>query len=426
MSRDEAPREVGWSRPAPWMGARPDAGRQGAPEDLSGGERAAPDPWHWAAEPERPEPLDPWQIPAPREGGTPANRGAALIAGGAAIAILSGSIGAVTAAMLTNGADDNRSANVTTVIGADPATLADRSADSVAGVAAAVLASVVSVSAGDGTGSGFVISEDGYVITNHHVIRDASTIELAFPDGSSAPAEVVGTSPSYDLAVLWVERDDLVPVVLGDSQLVAVGDPVIAVGSPLGLEGTVTSGIISALDRPVTAGGRGEQAFINALQTDAAINPGNSGGPLVDSSGRVIGVNSAIATIGFGGTSGSIGLGFAIPINQARRTAEQIIATGEAVYPVMGVRLAPSNGEVGARIAPDSGDEDSVLPDGPAERAGLRPGDLIVAIDGRAVNTPDELVVFLRARQPGDEVRLVYQRNGTEYEVSLTLDSAVG
>jgi putative serine protease PepD len=407
MSRDEAPQEAGWSRPAPWAGARPD-------------------PWHWAAEPEPPEPVDPWQIPAPREGRTPANRGAALIAGGAALAILSGSIGAVTATVLTNGADDNRSANVTTVIGADPATQAERSADSVAGVAAAVLASVVSVSAGDGTGSGFVISEDGYVITNHHVIRNASTIELAFPDGSSAPAEVVGTSPSYDLAVLLVERDDLVPVVLGDSQLVAVGDPVIAVGSPLGLEGTVTSGIVSALDRPVTAGGRGEQAFINALQTDAAINPGNSGGPLVDSRGRVIGVNSAIATIGFGGTSGSIGLGFAIPINQARRTAEQIIATGEAVYPVMGVRLAPSDSEPGARIAPDSGDEDGVLPDGPAERAGLRPGDLIVAIDGRAVSTPDELVVFLRARQPGDEVTLVYQRNGAEYEVSLTLDSAVG
>jgi putative serine protease PepD len=406
MSREEAPPGVGWSRPVP----------------------ASRDPWASPAEPvDFTETIDPWRTPDRRPLHHSGSKAGAVIAGAVAIAVLSGSIGAVTGSLLTDSGSQDRPANVvTTVIGADPATLADRPLDSVAGVASAVLASVVSVSAGDGTGSGFVISADGYIITNHHVVRNASTIELAFSDGSSEQAEVVGSSPSYDLAILLVDRDDLVPVVLGDSSRVTVGDPVLAIGSPLGLEGTVTSGIISALDRPVTAGGRGEQAFINALQTDAAINPGNSGGPLVDGSGRVIGVNSAIATVGFGGTSGSIGLGFAIPINQARRTAEQIIATGEAVYPVIGVRLAATDGEPGARIAENSGGDEGVVAGGPADEAGLEPGDLIVSIDGRSVSTPDELVVFLRSREPGDEVSLVYERDGAVFEVSLTLDSAVG
>jgi putative serine protease PepD len=369
---------------------------------------------------------DPWRTPAGAANESSGGRGA-LFAGVAVIAMLAGAVGGATGALVAGNDGPASTANVvTTVIGADPATLNVRPSDSIAGVAAAVLGSVVSVSAGEGTGSGFVISEDGYVVTNHHVVRDAETIELAFSDGSSATAEVVGSSPSYDLAVLLVERDDLAPVVLGDSAQVAVGDPVVAIGSPLGLEGTVTSGIVSALDRPVTAGGRGEQAFINALQTDAAINPGNSGGPLVDSRGRVIGVNSAIASLSFGGTTGSIGLGFAIPINQARRTAEQIIATGEAVYPVMGVRLEPDDGAAGARIAVDSDESPGVVPGGPADGAGLRSGDIIVEIDGRSVDTPDELVVFLRSREPGDEVTLVYERGGTEHEVTLTLDSAVG
>ncbi|HSI92457.1 MAG TPA: trypsin-like peptidase domain-containing protein [Jiangellaceae bacterium] len=406
MSREEASPGAGWSRPVP----------------------TSRDPWASPAEPvDLTETIDPWRIPDRRPIHHSGSKAGAVIAGAVAIAVLSGSIGAVTGSLLIDGGSQDRPANVvTTVIGADPATLGDRPLDSVAGVASAVLASVVSVSAGDGTGSGFVISADGYIITNHHVVRNASTIELAFSDGSSEQAEVVGSSPSYDLAVLLVDRNDLVPVVLGDSSRVTVGDPVLAIGSPLGLEGTVTSGIISALDRPVTAGGRGEQAFINALQTDAAINPGNSGGPLVDGSGRVIGVNSAIATVGFGGTSGSIGLGFAIPINQARRTAEQIIATGEAVYPVIGVRLAATDDGPGARIAEDSGGDAGVVSGGPADEAGLEPGDLIVSIDGRSVSTPDELVVFLRSREPGDEVTLVYERDGAVFEVSLTLDSAVG
>ncbi|MFW6091895.1 MAG: S1C family serine protease, partial [Actinomycetota bacterium] len=305
-------------------------------------------------------------------------------------------------------------------------TVSDRPRDSIAGVADTVLASVVSVESGDGAASGFVISEDGYILTNNHVVRDSDTVELTFNDGTAESAEIVGTSPSYDLAVMRVDRGDLSPVVLGDPSTVAVGDAVLAIGSPLGLDGTVTSGIISAVDRPVTADGRGGRSYISALQTDAAINPGNSGGPLVDANGRVVGVNTAIATLGITGNAGNIGLGFAIPIDQARRTAEQIIATGEAVYPVIGVRLDANFGGRGARIAGDTDQGPGVVPGSPAADAGLRSGDVIVALEGQAVASSDELVVRLRARQPGDEVTLRFERDGTEREVTLTLDERVG
>ncbi|HEX6233655.1 MAG TPA: trypsin-like peptidase domain-containing protein [Jiangellaceae bacterium] len=422
MSREQGTADAGWSRPGPW----PEPGRSQVPASDSGHVQwrlpAAPDR---TAPSDRPKAHDPWLTPREQTRIRSGPSVGVLVGGAATIALLAGSAGALTASLVDERTDNGRT-SVVTVVGADPAGLQQDSPESVAGVAAAVLESVVSVSAGEGTGSGFVISTDGYIITNNHVVRDADSIELAFMDGSTAEAEVVGSSASYDLAVLSVDHDGLTPVVLGESASVAVGDPVLAIGSPLGLEGTVTSGIVSALNRPVTAGGQGEQAFINALQTDAAINPGNSGGPLVDAQGRVIGVNSAIATLGFSGTTGSIGLGFAIPIDQARRTAEQIIATGEAQYPVMGVRLDPSYDEAGARIAANSEDSPGVVRNGPAERAGLRPGDVIVAIDGRVVSTADELVVLLRTREPGDEVTLRYVRNGVEAEVTLTLGSATG
>ena len=416
MSREQGSAGPGWSRPGPW----PQADPAGLSE--SDGDDPAPSP---PTADQVPEVRDPWVIPHEQARDKSGPGVGALVGGAAAIALLAGSAGAVTASLIDDDAELTGTP-VVTVLGADPAALRDVPPDSVAGIAEMVLASVVSVGSGDGTGSGFVISDDGYIVTNHHVVRDADTIELAFSDGIREEAEIVGSSASYDLAVLRVDRDDLTPVVLGNSANVAVGDPVLAIGSPLGLEGTVTSGIVSALDRPVTAGGQGEQAFINALQTDAAINPGNSGGPLVDVEGRVIGVNSAIATLGFSGASGSIGLGFAIPIDQARRTAEQIIATGVAQYPVMGVRLDPSYDEPGARIAANTDENRGVVRNGPAERAGMRAGDVIVAIDGHPVSTPDELVVLLRTRQPGDEVILRYVRDGVEAEVTLTLDSETG
>ncbi len=298
-----------------------------------------------------------------------------------------------------------------------------RPVESIAGIAEAALPSVVSITTANGSGSGFIITDDGYIITNNHVIADAGRdgVQVSLQDGRTVEAEIVGSSPAYDLAVLDVSLVNLTPLALGDSDEVAVGDPVVAVGSPLGLDGTVTSGIVSAKNRPVTAGGQGEVSFINAVQTDAAINPGNSGGPLLDSSGRVIGVNSSIAALqnGFGGQAGSIGLGFAIPINQARLTAEQIIADGEASYPIIGATLTYGPVGQGAIV-------DSVVPGGPADGVGLRAGDRVVAIDDSPVLTSDELIVAIRSRQPGDTVELTIERNGTEETLEVTLGARAG
>jgi putative serine protease PepD len=307
----------------------------------------------------------------------------------------------------------------------------------VAGVAERLLPSVVSISVrgdqGSGTGSGFVIRQDGYVLTNNHVVAlaaDGGRLRVQFNDGSSVAGTIVGRDPSYDLAVVKVDRDGLPQVSLGDSDAVSVGDPVVAIGSPLGLAGTVTSGIVSAKDRPVTAGGEGgsEESFINAIQTDAAINPGNSGGPLVDATGKVIGVNSAIASLSSGtGQSGSIGLGFAIPINQARRTAEQLIKTGKATYPVIGARIDTTFQGQGAKIVARSAQvPDPLTPGGPADSAGLQPGDVVTAVDGKAVGDSSELIVAIRARQPGDVVSLTVQRGGRTFQVKVTLGESSG
>jgi putative serine protease PepD len=299
-----------------------------------------------------------------------------------------------------------------------------RAPESIAGIAQAALPSVVSISTATGTGSGFIITDDGFIITNNHVIADSrgQGVQVALQDGRSVQAELIGTSPAYDLAVLDVDLTGLTPLALGDSDEVVVGDPVVAVGSPLGLDGTVTSGIVSATNRPVTAGGQGETSFISAIQTDAAINPGNSGGPLLDAQGRVIGVNSSIAALGsFGGQAGSIGLGFAIPINQTRVTAEQIIADGEASYPVIGatLQMEPTSASDGSVIA-------EVVPGEPAAQAGLRSGDRVVAIDGQPVRGSDELIVGIRTKQPGDTVTLTYIRGQQEETVDITLGSRVG
>ncbi|MFP5333696.1 MAG: trypsin-like peptidase domain-containing protein [Actinomycetes bacterium] len=310
----------------------------------------------------------------------------------------------------------------------------ERPAGSVAGVAARVLPSVVSIevvfSGGQGSGSGFVIGEGGYVLTNNHVVAqaaDGGEIVVVFSDGSQQEAEVVGRTTGYDLAVLRVNRTDLPALEFADSSGVVVGDPVVAVGAPLGLESTVTSGIVSALNRPVSAGEGNDSAFINAIQTDAAINPGNSGGPLVDLQGRVVGVNSAIARAPGTGVQGggNIGLGFAIPSDQAVRTAQEIIDTGRATYPVIGVLLDTSYRGEGVKVVDEPQDDRPVItPGGPADRAGIRPGDLIVAFEGRPVTDPDELIVAIRAQRPGDTVTLTVRRDGEDLEIQLELDEA--
>jgi len=301
-------------------------------------------------------------------------------------------------------------------------------AGSVTDIAARSLPGVVSILAEgtsqSGSGSGFVIRPDGYVLTNNHVIdlvAKGGKLTVTFSDGATAKGTVVGTSPDYDLAVVKVERTGLLTLPLGDSSQVRVGDTAIAIGAPLGLDGTVTAGIVSALDRPVTAGdggtsNAGPTSFINAIQTDAAINPGNSGGPLLDERGYVIGVDSAIATLGAssGSESGSIGLGFAIPINSAKRVADQLIATGKATTPILGVKLDMGFDTGGARVQ-------SLTPGSAAAKAGLQPGDVITALDGRQIHDGTELVVAVRSHSPGDRVVVSFTRNGQTQKTTLVL-----
>jgi len=301
-----------------------------------------------------------------------------------------------------------------------------RADDSIAGIAQAVLPVVVSIdvssSQGSGTGSGFIIrstANESFVLTNNHVVDGAGgsqDITVTFQDQTQETATIVGTDASYDLAVLRIDRGNLPVAALGDSDDVVVGDATIAIGSPLGLTGTVTSGIVSALNRPVTAGDATDVSFISAIQTDAAINPGNSGGPLVNSRGEVIGINSAIATTGssVSGQSGSIGLGFAIPINQARRVATELIETGSSSYPVIGVQLDMSYEGQGALVQ-------SVVEGGPASETELAAGDVITAIDGVKVSDGTELVVRIRAKNPGDVVELTLE-DGSVIEVTLGSD----
>ena len=304
--------------------------------------------------------------------------------------------------------------------------MSPRADDSIAGIAQAVLPVVVSIdvssSQNAGTGSGFVIRStdlESFILTNNHVVTgagDNAKITVTFQDQSQVSAEIVGTDASYDLAVLRVERGNLPVAALGNSDDVVVGDATIAIGSPLGLTGTVTSGIVSALNRPVTAGDANDISFISAIQTDAAINPGNSGGPLVNSRGEVIGINSAIATTGssVSGQSGSIGLGFSIPINQARRVATDLIATGKSSYPIIGVQLDTDYAGQGAKV-------EAITPDSPASVTALKAGDVIIQIDGVKVTGATELVVRIRSKSPGDLVKILLL-DGTEIELTLGSD----
>jgi len=290
----------------------------------------------------------------------------------------------------------------------------------------------IRVRAGDrgGTGSGFVIDAGrGYVMTNNHVVelgaRDGD-IEVEFNDGTAVPGKIVGRSPSYDIAVVQVDPSErLRAVEIGDSASTQVGQTVIAFGAPLGLGGTVTQGIISAKDRPVAVGSSSSDpdanvAYIDALQTDAPINPGNSGGPLVDAGGRVIGVNSAILTLGSErGSSGNIGLGFAIPINQAVEIGDELIENGVATYPVLGAEMADTRSTDGVRLR-------NVSSGGPAAKAGLKGDDVIVSIDGRPISGAVELIVAIRTHRPGETVRLGYTRDGRQSQARVTLGSKEG
>ncbi|MFC5658623.1 trypsin-like peptidase domain-containing protein [Streptomyces nogalater] len=319
---------------------------------------------------------------------------------------------------------------------------AGRAPDSVAGIAARALPGVVTLhvrGAGEaGTGTGFVLDAQGHILTNNHVVEPAGPdgeISVTFSGGDTVRAEVVGRDGGYDLAVVQVHGvHGLTPLSLGDSDDVRVGDPVVAIGAPFGLADTVTSGIISAKQRPVTAGGEksdgSDLSYVDALQTDAPINPGNSGGPLLDSRARVIGVNSAIRSAGGGSgadgdQAGSIGLGFAIPVNQAKRVAEELIDHGHATHPVIGVTLDMGYTGDGARVGGEGASGGpAVAPGGPGDRAGLKAGDVITGADGERVHTGRELIVRIRAHRPGDRLRLTVEHGGTEREVSLVLGAS--
>jgi putative serine protease PepD len=296
-------------------------------------------------------------------------------------------------------------------------------------ISALVTPTVVSISVtatgGSGTGSGSIYKSNAstsYIITNNHVIESAATsgtIKVEFTNGDQVNATIVGRDPMYDLAVLAIKTGNLPTIAIGDSSKVSVGDPVLAIGSPLGLASTVTSGIISALNRPVTTGDEGSQSYVNAIQTDAAINPGNSGGALVDSQGRIIGVNSAIATLSSGGTSGSIGLGFSIPINEAKRVIEEIIETGKSTRPLLGVFFDTEFTGVGARIL-------RLSPGEGADKAGIPAGAVIRTIDG--VKIPDEVaaIVKIRSYAPGSTITVVVDlpNGGGSKSFKVTLGSA--
>jgi putative serine protease PepD len=281
----------------------------------------------------------------------------------------------------------------------------------------------VSGSQEDGEGSGIVLSTDGLILTNNHVVDPATNggnVTAVLPDGRSAPVQIVGRAPSFDLAVVRAHGvTGLTPVQLGSSNTVRVGQEVVAIGSPLGLSGTVTHGIISALDRPVRAGGEGsgQDTVLDAIQTDAAINPGNSGGPLTDMQGRVIGINSAIASLGSGfGQSGSIGLGFAIPIDQARRIADELLRNGHATQALLGVTVPAAQPDDTAAVV------HQVTPGGAAAAAGIKPGDMITKVDGRLIDSGDALIAAIRSHTPGSQATLtVKTAAGATRQVRITL-----
>ncbi|WP_449349751.1 trypsin-like peptidase domain-containing protein [Streptomyces shaanxiensis] len=454
--------------PGPWASAPPvqhpatsSAGetREPVPSESAPGAPATPDagppaptaPGTHVTPPPAPTPwqnYDPW-APAPLQQTGAASQTKdqrsrrsrqALLAGALLLALVAGGTGGVVGAYLErHGVGDD-------VVELPQAgrESGERAPGTVAGIAARALPSVVTLhvsgAAESGTGTGFVLDDAGHILTNNHVVEPAGAdgeISVTFHSGDTAKATLVGRDSGYDLAVVEVSGvQGLRPMAIGNSDNVQVGDPVVAIGAPFDLEGTVTSGIISAKERPITAGGeRGDGSdvsYVDALQTDAPINPGNSGGPLLDSRARVIGINSAIRSADNGSGSdgaqaGSIGLGFAIPVNQAKRVAEELINTGTATHPVIGVTLDMDYTGDGARVGTKgNGGEPAVREGGPGDRAGLKAGDVITAVDGRRVHSGDELIVRTRAHRPGDRLRLTLERAGKEVTVTLTLGSSDG
>ncbi|RKS75378.1 putative serine protease PepD [Motilibacter peucedani] len=388
--------------------------------------------------------------PAPVRGASWARRTAA-----AAVIAVVALAGGTAGALITHATDDGDSTAAAAPAFASTSAAAATTAptQSLAQVAAKVTPSVVSVSftsdSGAGEGSGVILTADGQILTNNHVVAavaNGGTLTVKFSDGKSAKARILGRDPSTDLAVIRAEGvSGLTPATLGSSSSLHVGDTVLAIGNPLGLEGSVSAGIVSALHRSVDIPAEEEQqspqqmfpglgsqsqpqsqssssggtVLKNAIQTDAAVNPGNSGGALVDAAGRVVGINSAIASLSSGsGESGSIGVGFAIPIDTAKVIAAQL-AKGETVrHPLLGVSISDStDGSSGALVG-------SVSAGSGAAAAGIAKGDVITSVGGQAVNDADGLQAVISGHQPGDKVEVVYTRGGSSHTVTVTLGAS--
>ncbi len=371
------------------------------------------------------------------------------------VALIAGAAGGVVAYRVHSDSSSTATAQPASSLVTSPTgsgNAAPAPAGSVEQVAATVLPSVVSVLASSadtsGEGSGVILSADGLILTNNHVIDGATSLEVQFNDGSTATATVVGADSTDDLAVIKAQSvSGLTPAALGSSADLQVGQGVVAVGSPLGLSATVTSGIVSALNRPVATSNTQQQdpqqqlprrgqaqtpaatqaTVINAIQTDAAINPGNSGGALVDMNGKVIGINSAIASLstGVSDESGSIGVGFAIPIDQAKRISDEIIATGKASHAVLGASVGDATLD-GNPLVTTGATVSAVTEGGGAAAAGLQVGDVITKLGELKVESADALVAAVRSSAPNGAVDVTYTRDGAENTVSVTLGSSTG
>lgn len=352
-----------------------------------------------------------------------------LLVGAALVAILGGVVGGLIVNATAGNDSASTSGNQGTTASTDngAACLATQVADT-------ALPSVVTVRASSGqqagTGSGVIIRSDGYILTNDHVISVAAnggSVSVLYSDGETADATIAGTDPFTDLAVLKVTGDhpNLPPMAIGASSALRVGQPVVALGSPLGLTSTVTAGIVSALDRyvRVPAGNVHSAHLVGAIQTDASINPGNSGGALVDCASRLIGINTAGATPP-GGGSGSVGLGFAIPVDLAKPLADELISTGRVSHPSTGMQVQAIPPEVAQRAGRPPGlFVQEVAPGGPADKAGIQPGDIIIKVDGQPATSVDDLIVKTLTMQAGDTLQVTYERAGTNTTTQLTLEA---
>ncbi|MGW4744258.1 S1C family serine protease [Streptomyces sp. NPDC004290] len=383
-----------------------------------------------------------WGAPQQPAPAAPRRRTGGLVAAVLVASLVAGGIGGGIGYWAAE-RGDNGVSSTTVSSGQAPASF-KRDPGTVAAVAAKALPSVVTIQAKSGgqdgeggTGTGFVYDQEGHIVTNNHVVAsaaDGGTLSVTFSDGKTYDAEVVGRAEGYDVAVLKLKNapKGLTPLPLGDSDKVAVGDSTIAIGAPFGLSNTVTTGIVSAKNRPVASGdgSGGSSSYMSALQTDASINPGNSGGPLLDASGAVIGINSAIQSTsgGFGQSqAGSIGLGFAIPVNQAKNVAQQLIRTGKPVYPVIGATVNMQDKGQGATIATQgSGGTASVTPDGPAAKAGLKAGDVITAFDDHPIDSGPTLISEIWTHKPGDSVKITYERDGKTATATVVLGERTG